>query len=284
MSLSNTEAQNLVDTARHDAVRQDGETRYVTGRVFLGAGMGGDGISTVAQLENTRSHCWEEDVGEKYLARVREKAQAKAKEIITQAMAQADELKRGGFEEGLREGLTAAAHEAQALREQMTNSLQQVLLAMSAQGRILLERQSRDIESLVKLAVERIVGLEMNERRSEVLSTMLTQAVESVEAERKVTLTVNPQDRELLKPLLEGVQAANPELANWTVVESANVEPGGVLLETEEGLVDNNLATRRAEVDAVLNQLSLTSVDEPEEPEHKLEEQEDHGDEPQEHV
>lgn len=264
MSLSNDGINDAQAKALVENARKGGETRFVSGRVFLGTGVNGDGVSTVAQLENGRHHGWDDEAGRKYMERVRERAQAKAQEIMAKAMAEAQEIKRGAFEEGLREGLTAAAQEARALREQLAESLEKVLNALSSQGRKLYEHQARDIESLVCLAVERIVGLEISERRKEVLGTLLEQAVEAIEAKRKLTITVNPQDRELLGPLLEGVQAMNPGMAHWTIQDSPRIEPGSLKLETEEGLVENTMSTRRAEVEAVLSQLSLTAEDVPE--------------------
>lgn len=270
MSLSSKQAELLVREARADKpapaqVRDNGVhsepdaegVRFVTGRVILSMSDGLPKVTSVQEIEGKKPPVWDEKAGEEYLSRVREKALAKAKDIMAQAMTEAEEIKSRAYEEGLAQGRDEALREAAARQSDMVKELEQTLAAVQSAGRQVFERQSADIVQLIRLAVERTLAVEMDQRRSEMLEGLLREALDLIDSQRNLTILVRPGERELLTPLLEAASDRHPSLSGWTIRESADVEPGGLWIESNDGIVDNTLNGRWAGVTQILDQLSL---------------------------
>lgn len=267
MSLSSEQAELLVREAREGkpAPAEDGihlepdaeGVRFVTGRVILAMSDGLPKVTSVQEIEGRRPPVWDEKVGHEYLARVRDKAQAMAKEVINQAISESEMLKRHAYEEGLAQGRDAARQEALARQTELAAELAGTLAAVQAAGRQVFERQAADIVQLIRLAVERTLAVEMDQRRAEIMDSLLREALDLIDSQRNLAILVRPGERELLAPLLEGAKDRYPNLAGWTVRESADIEPGGLWIESSDGIVDNTLNGRWAGVEQILAQLAL---------------------------
>jgi len=258
MSLSNEQAEILVREARG----QDGEgaaldARYITGRIILPMNDGMSKITSVQEIEGKKPPMWNEKVGEEYFARVRDKALDKAKAIISRTMAESERIKRQAFDEGYAAGQEAARQEAARQRQDLADELTQTLEAVRIAGRQAFDRQAQDITQLIRMAVERTLAVEMDQRREEIMASLLGEALDLIDSHRNLAILVRPGERELLRPLLEAARERHPGLTDWNVRESADVEPGGLWIESDDGIVDNTLNGRWASVDAILAQLSL---------------------------
>lgn len=267
MSLSSEQAELLVREARSGKAEPAGagepmepdlsDARFVTGRVILAMSDGMSKVTSVQEIEGKRPPVWDEKVGHEYLARVREKALGKARDIMAQAMAEAEELKRRAYEEGLAQGREAALQEAAAQQSELAGELAETLDAVQGAGRRVFERQASDIVQIIRLAVERTLAVEMDQRRIEIMDSLLREALDLIDSQRNLAILVRPGERTLLAPLLEAAKDRYPNLSGWTVRESADVEPGGLWIESSDGIVDNTLNGRWAGVEQILAQLTL---------------------------
>lgn len=192
-----------------------------------------------------------------FLSRVRARATAKAREVIAQAMTEAEDIRRKAYAEGHEQGVSAGMAEISAQGEAIAQRLEALLETLRGQGRELLKRQAKDLTQLVRLAVERTLRCELNEKRAEVLESLLSQALDIVDSKRRLTIKVHPDDRPLVEPLMEQARANRPSIGDWRLTSSPDLALGGLILESDDGLVDNSVETRFAEVENVLNQLSL---------------------------
>lgn len=270
MSLSSEQAELLVREARAgkparaqaldsgEHAEPDAEgVRFVSGRVILSMSDGLPKVTSVQEIEGKKPPVWDEKAGEEYLSRVRDKAMAKATEIMAQAMADAEEIKRKAYEEGLAQGRSEALKEAAAKQSDMAEDLARTLSAIRSAGKQAFDRQAADIVQLIRLAVERTLAVEMDQRRAEMLENLLRESLDLIDSQLNLTILVRPGERELLTPLLEASRDRYPSLSGWTIRESADLEPGGLWIESNDGIVDNTLNGRWAGVTQILDQLTL---------------------------
>ena len=237
------------------------DTGILTGRVILGPGGGGEAETTILELESRRSPVHYEEVEQQFWERVRAKATTKASAIIAQAMAEAERLKASAHEEGYKAGVAAAGDQVQADLAQMAASLGQILESVAGERKKLYTAYRRDFVTLLHLALERTIGAAVDARRREILDTLLGEALDLLEARDALTITVNPEDEGLVRELMARAGAERTGLDRFQVKLDPNLIPGSVTLESNEGLVDNSLAARFAEVETICNNLAAGGDD-----------------------
>jgi len=247
----------------------DGEERTVlTGRVILGPDIAGPGETTVAELEAHRSPEELEKVEARFWERLRAKATAKAQSVIAEAMAEAEHIRtqarEEGYAEGHAEGHAAATAAAEAKSEaelaRMTASFGGMVESLSGERARLWDLQREEFLTLLRLAVERTVNAAIDFRRQEILANLLHEALEAIDAKAEPTLTVHPEDEPLLRELLARAQAERPNLGRVVIRVNPELIPGSLFLEYPEGLVDNTIASRFAEVETVFAHLAAAEA------------------------
>lgn len=225
-------------------------------RVIMGMGSNGPDETTVAELQGQRDLTrWTEKTEEEYMTRVRDRATGAAKQIIAKAMAEAEAIRQNA----MNEGYEAAAQEAQAqLDTAVTSYADSLAAAMAAieQGQATLRaEQGADVTALVRLAVERVLNIELEERRSDILASVLDQALEAIDSQRQLCVRVHPQDEETICGLMDFAKQRHPGLDKWCVRADESLAPGGMVLESVQGMVDNSMEGRLAAVMEVLDHL-----------------------------
>lgn len=237
---------------------QASEERRVTGRVIMGLSGAGPGEMRLEDLDGRgRPSVWTASTEEEYFRRVRDRAAVMALEIVESARAEAEAMRAAAHAEGLARGREAGAQEAEQLLSAQAATLAQVLDALRAGCASLWNQHRQEIVTLVRLTVEKLLNIELAQRRAEVLEALLTQAVEAIDSTRGLTVTVSPQDKELMDELAARAKAQNPRLAQFIVRAEPGVTPGGLVLESEQGMVDNSLEGRWKAIEPILDQLAL---------------------------
>lgn len=227
-----------------------------TGRVFLGVETPGPDSMTIQELEGKKQLTWDGAMDEEFISRVRSKAQTMAKEIIAKAMQDAEVIRANAHQKGLEQGLNEGE---QMLQEQLDNTalgLGQVLESISAQADTVWEARKTDLLQLIHAAVETTLGVEIAERRSEILELLLRQALDRLESDRFLTLRCAPEDTDLLDELLQKARQTNPKLLKWMVRPDASIT-AGVIVEAENAKVENGVDGRWEGVRIILEQMTL---------------------------
>jgi len=171
-------------------------------------------------------------------------AQEKAAEIITQATAQAEQLRQQASCEN------AASGRAQALQEVMPSL---VVFANAAQSLIVFEEQliSRCTPQIVGLALEiasKVIAKAVD-ADGEVVAAVLERAKQEALDAKQLRICLNPTDHQLLAELRPDlVKIGNDGKRTIEVVASAEIARGGCRLETESGIVDATLPTQIDEI------------------------------------
>jgi len=238
------------------------DTGVLTGRVILGpGGEEGEAETTIAELESRRSPVHYEEVEARFWERVRAKAKAKASEIMSQAMAEAERLKATAKEEGYAAGVAEAEKQIQAELAQMSTSLGKILDFVAGERKSLWTSYRQDLVTLLRLAVERTIGASLAGRREEILSKLLDEALELIDARDNLTLTVHPDDEPLVRELMARAVNDHPGVSRFQVRANPALLPGSVSLESRDGLVDNTVASRFESVETLFAQLAAGGSD-----------------------
>ncbi|BFR47165.1 flagellar assembly protein FliH [Nitratidesulfovibrio sp. HK-II] len=226
------------------------------GTIFMGPGPLGE--TTLTGMEGASARpLWDEHTEEEYMERVRAKAEAKAREMLTQARMEAEVMRAAAHDEGYNAGMAQAHRELEEFRAAMGESVSAVLSAIQGQCSSIFAGWRADLVGLLRAAVERGVGLVVDAERAAVLETLFVKSVQALEQRRTLTVRVNPEDEPAVADIIAATKERFPGLEAWTVRGDAAIGPGGMVVESRDGMVDNTIETRRRIVEEVLAGLTL---------------------------
>lgn len=228
------------------------------GRIFMD-----NKVSDLDSLERRRSLAWSEKDQAEYLERVRQKAEDKAREILRAAQSEANALRIKAREEGYAEGARQAEAELAELRSSLGDTVHTVLDSIEKQAAGIYAAQRENLCALVRLAVEKGLGITLAAERGAVLESLFNEAVESLESARRITVRCNPEDAAALEDIIAMGHEKYPDMKAWKVHADQAVEPGGILVESESSLANNTIESRRAAVDKVLAGLNIPAEQPP---------------------
>ncbi len=225
--------------------KKDG--RHCLERIVVGLNM--NGIEDAGGSRNGKSG-HSQAAEDMFLDRVRDKARSVAKEIISQALQEAQALRRRARDQGYLAGVQQGRQDQERRIEQLVHSLDR-------EKEKILRAFRSDLVSLTRLAVEKTIKLELTQRRQECLAGLMDEALLLVDSQRKLRMACHPDDKAVLQDLLTAAAGKHPALANCRVRTDPSMEQGGVVVECENGMVDNSLTGRWSSVDSILEKLSL---------------------------
>jgi flagellar assembly protein FliH len=226
-------------------------------RVLMGAGMAGPSEMTINEIEGNKLPILDESTELAFWARVRAKAQAKACEILNQAMVEAEALRQQARQEGLAQGLAEAQQTVQAEMATVGATLAATLAGLEESRPALWAGHRQEFAVLLKLCVEKTLHTELRERHMEILDNLLDQAIELLDTRPGFTVFVHPEDEASVAPLLEEARKGHPGLGAWRIKTDPALTPGGVRLESEAGMVDNTLDTRFQQIAELLERVTF---------------------------
>lgn len=222
------------------------------GRIFVD-----NKVSELDSFEHRRSQAWTEKDQEEYLERVRRKAEEKAREILLAAQAEAKDIRERAQADGYAEGARRAETELAELRSTLGDSVHAVLGAIEERAGTVYAAWREDLTAVLRLAVEKCVGLTVSEDRAKVLEALFNQAVQSLESARRIVVRCNPEDAAAVEDIIAMAREKYPELSSWKVRGEASVQPGGIMVESESSLANNTVESRLAAIDNVLVKLNI---------------------------
>lgn len=235
-----------------------------TGKVVMGLHTPGPDEMTIQELEGKRRLLWDDSTNDEYLERVKEKAKEKAKEIMMFAELEAEAMRAAARHDGYQEGLEAAQSDLAAHQQQMSAEVENIITQIGSQGTTVFDERRQDIISLIKLAVEKTLAIELDESRTASLEALMVEALDRVESQRQIAIKCAPADAGELEIFIQSIQERNPRLKYWTVKGDPSITDGGILLESADGKVDNTIASRWEGVEPIFDKLAdqITRQDE----------------------
>ncbi len=230
-----------------------------TGKIIMAAGTASRQEMTVDEMTaRGRQNLWNASVEKEYFERIRNKATMQAKHIFQKAQEEANKIKEDAYHQGYSEGIAQAQLQLDQANQEWAASLVQALEAVNHGCQGIWEYHRQDLVLLVRLVVEKALQINLNEHREEILTAYLDQAIGSLEGSRHYLLRVNPQDQEALESILLDARERHPSLKKWVVKGDPNMQAGGLLVETDHGMVDNTLEGRLSQLVPILDELELT--------------------------
>ena len=234
-----------------------------SGKVLLGSASAGQRETTVAEIERSRRRdSWGPQGEAEYMERVKLKATAMAREIVTRASHEAKQMRDKAYQEGYEQGAAQAQQQLEQAQQEIGESLTQALAQVQQGARQIWAEHRQTLLAVVTMAVSKALGTELAQRRQEVLAYLFDEAVQTLDSQRRLLVRAHPEDTDYLKALLEEAKARYPDLRQWKVRQDPNLTPGGLVLESEAGMVDNSLEGRLAAVEGIFDQLMLPVDDE----------------------
>lgn len=230
---------------------QDAESRK-WGRIYMD-----NKVTELGSFEHRLSQAWSDQDQADYLERVRLKAEEKARDILQAAQAEAKDIRESAYNEGYAEGVRQAETELAELRSSMGDTVHAVLETIQAQAASVYAAWREDLAALVRLAVEKGLGLTLAEERGRVLEALFEQAVAGLESARRLVVRCNPEDAGAVEDIIAMSREKFPEMTAWKVRGDASIQPGGILVESESSLADNTLESRLAAINKALEGLSV---------------------------
>ncbi|EGB14301.1 Flagellar assembly protein FliH/Type III secretion system HrpE [Pseudodesulfovibrio mercurii] len=228
----------------------------MTGKVVVGMDTPGPDEMTIQELEGKRQLIWDESTNEEYLARVREKARDAAKEIKMLAELEAEALRATARHEGYSQGLAEAQEFVDRHIRDISAKAEALFAQLGAQGDKIYQTRRQDVVRLIRLALSKTLKVELSEKRTESLHALMTEALERIDAQRRIEIRCNPEETEELDEFVRTIQDRNPSLKYWVVKADPAIELGGVVVEAEGGKVDNTIETRWKSVEPLFDQLA----------------------------
>ncbi len=233
------------------------------GTIFMGPSPFAE--TTLAGVEGASQRpLWDERTEAEYMDRVRARAEAmardvlaKANDVLAQARMEAEVIRAAAHDEGYEAGMVQAHGELEEFRAAMGESVSAVLSAIQGQCSSIFAAWRGDLVGLLRAAVERSVGLAVDAERAAVLETLFVKSVQALENRRTLTVRVNPEDESAVADIIASTKERFPGLEAWNVRGDAAIGPGGMVVESRDGMVDNTIATRRRIIEEVLAGLAL---------------------------
>jgi type III secretion protein L len=165
---------------------------------------------------------------------ITEQARQYAEDLRQEARMAFDAEKKRGFAEGLREG---RAEHAENMMETVLKSIEYI------------EGLEKGIVSLVSDALRKILGELPPEER---IVGVVRQALNLVRGQKKVVLSVPPEDEPLAQGKLKEILSRHPSIDFVDVRADGRLAPGACLLQSEMGVIDAGLETQ---IQAITNAL-----------------------------
>lgn len=226
---------------------------FRAGRIVMG--LNAQGEAPLAPLHDPTT--FTREVEEEYTLRVKNRAQAAAREIIAQAMAEAETIREQAHTQGYEQGMAAAREELATHTRELSSKFNDFLQELRAHKDTLGARYRRDMSLLLKAALEKIVGMELTAHREAILDHLLGEALTLIDKRERITLFCAPEDESLLRDLVAQSAAQFPDLHQWIIKPSSDISQGGLKVESSNGMVDNTIDARFALVREIVEQISL---------------------------
>lgn len=151
-----------------------------------------------------------------------------------------EEARRQGYEVGLEQGRSEMEQETRRLR-QLAESLGSALDSLDF-------RLADEVLNLSLDVAKQVIAGELATRPERILDVVKLALRQMAESTREARLLLNPEDVQLVRPILNELLDKN----RLRIVEDVRMVRGGCLIETPQGDLDASLQTRWRQVISVL--------------------------------
>jgi len=195
-----------------------------------------------------------------------EEARLEAEKCLSEAAAQAEQLKQQAYEIGYQEGFTAGQQEGfQSGRQEAETAMQQQLIESEAKaGRLIACAEQQYKESLIS-AERQIIELSLNiaskvlarelEENPMVVLPIVKAALAKVCDQEQISIRVCPEDFELVIQAKRDLQIMVGRENALSIISDHTVSCGGCMIDTPYGTVDARIDTQLEAVKKALQEI-----------------------------
>lgn len=174
-------------------------------------------------------------------------AKSSAQKLIEQAQSEADSIR----EEAREEGRLAGREESAARIEESLATLNE---AVKERKKIIKDAEGEILRLALKIA-EQIIRSEVSLHRDVTLN-IVSEAISRVSDREQIIVRVNREDAEYIKRYKDRLSGMLDGVKSFSVIEDANIEPGGCVIETNLGFIDARIATKLRSIEEALKKIS----------------------------
>jgi len=182
------------------------------------------------------------------------RAKNEAQKIIDQAMNEADSIRDEAREAGREDGRTEASGHIE-------EALQTLNQAVKERKNIIKDSEQELLRLAVKVA-EQIIRSEVSLHR-DVCLNIVAEAIARVSDREQIIVRVNREDAEYLKRYKDRLTGILDGVKSFSILEDANIEPGGCVVETNLGFIDAKIGTKLKSIEAALKKVAAEENKEP---------------------
>ncbi len=149
-----------------------------------------------------------------------------------------------GYREGKEQGFSEGKSEAMAQLEEKAGYLDDILNLLSEPLEQLDEQVEQELVTLAMIVAKQLVRRELKTDPGQIIAVVREALAVLPVSQRKATLTMHPDDAELVRSALRLDEVSVP----WKIVEDPLISRGGCKIETEVSRIDATVETRLAAV------------------------------------
>ncbi|MCS7305069.1 MAG: FliH/SctL family protein [Thermoguttaceae bacterium] len=184
-----------------------------------------------------------------------EKVRAEAAEIVAQAKKEAAEIRRRAEAEGRQAGQQAIAemvrHQLGQQLATLMPALQQAIQQIQEARQAWLRHWENSTVHLATQIAARIIRRQLA-NHPDIPLQLIREALELATGSTQIRLLLNPTDYQTLKPQVEMILREMATLGEVEVAADPTITPGGCRLETQFGIIDQQLETQLRRIEEEL--------------------------------
>lgn len=181
-------------------------------------------------------------------------------DVATQVQAKLEQLKMDGFEEGKRlgreEGYEFAYKEAKEKFDLQAGEVQKIVDDVLEQSKDTLLKNQKNAYRMIKNLTKWVLLREID--AEEYLPTLLEKLIHEINIKNNLVVRVNTKSFKDMPSVVEKVEAKIGELKNARIEVDLDMEYPGLILETENGIIDGSF---KAQMESINKLFETVGVD-----------------------
>ncbi|MDD5382850.1 MAG: FliH/SctL family protein [Candidatus Margulisbacteria bacterium] len=174
------------------------------------------------------------------------KAKSEAQKIIDNALKEAEAIREEARQAGREEGRS----ESSARIEEALETLNQ---AVKERKNIIKDSEAEILRLAIKVA-EQIIRSEVSLHR-DVSLNIVAEAISRISDREQIIVRVNREDAEYIKRYKDRIAGIMDGVKSFSILEDANIEPGGCIIETNLGFIDAKISTKLKSIEEALKKV-----------------------------
>lgn len=181
------------------------------------------------------------------IERMLQKAQAEAHDIVTCAEQEGQEImgqkQKEGFEKGKQKGIEAGRKELASvllqtkdIKKKMDEKVAEIMMALEP-----------EVVQLILAIAKKVIHTEIT-MNTDVIFSVVKQALKKVTDKTKVTVKINPQDYDVLQSQRQELLKLNPEIEELVITEDERIHSGGCIIESPLDTVNSQIESQFQEI------------------------------------